>query len=99
MVGEDLAARVQPQVDAGGVDRRLQRARALGDRRHGDGEVRVADMGRDGRLVDAVAGEPLGVGQRRSHVGRPVVHPGEQMQMKVDSGHHHRGSLHRPAIA
>jgi hypothetical protein len=88
VVGKDLAARVQPQVDARGVDRRLERACALRDRRHGDREVGVADVGRDGRLVDAVAREPRGVRQRGTHVRGTVVHPGEQMQMKVDVRHH-----------
>ncbi len=83
----DLAAGVQVQVDAGGVDRPLQRARALGDRADVDREPRVADVRRHRGLMDAGRGEPGGVGQAGGLVFGAVVHRGEQVEMEVHVGH------------
>ena len=86
-VGVDLAARVDAQLDAGGVELRLERARALGDGRDVEREPRDADVRRHGGLVDAVAGELLGVDQARGQVRWSVVHPWQQVEVQVDMGH------------
>jgi hypothetical protein len=83
----DLPAGMEEQVDALSVDRGLQRSRALGDGGDFEGVVRMADMRRDGRLVDAITGEPLRVEEARRLVGRAIVHARQQMEMEIEVGH------------
>ena len=71
----DLPAGMQEQLDARSGDRGLQRARALGDRRDVERVVRVADMRRDGGLVEAFAGEARRVDEARGLIGRTIVDP------------------------
>ena len=86
-LGVDLAARVQAQVDARRVERRLQRARALGDAGDVEREPGVADVRRDGRLVDATRGEPLGVDEAGHLVAWSIVHPRQEVEVQIDMGH------------
>ena len=83
----DLAAGMQEQLDARGGDRGLQRSRALGDRRDVERVVGMADVRRDGGLVDAFAGEALRVDEARGLVGRTIVDPGQQVKMEINVGH------------
>ena len=78
---------MQEQLDALGLDRGLQRARALGDRGDVERVVRMADMRRDGGLVDAFVGEAGGVDEARGLVGRAIVHPRQQVEMEINVGH------------
>src|SRR4051812_18701033 len=83
----DLPAGMQAQFYALGVDRGLQRSRARGDRRDVEGVIRMADMRRDGGLVDTFTDETLRVDEARRLVGRTVVHPRQQVEMEINVGH------------
>ena len=83
----DLPAGMQEQLDALGLDRGLQRACALGDRREVERIIRMADMRRDGGLVDAFAGEARRVDEARGLVGGTIVHPRQQVEMEINVGH------------
>ena len=87
-VGMDLAAGMEPQLDARGVDRGLQRPRACRDRGHVEVEVGMADVRRDRRVVDPGARDPLGVSEAGALVGRTVVDAGQEVEMQIDVCHH-----------
>jgi hypothetical protein len=47
----------------------------------------MADMRRDGGLVDALAGEALRMDEARRLVGRTIVDPRQQVKMEINVGH------------
>ena len=87
-IGKDLAAGVQPQREPLAVERRLERGGALRDRQRVERYGRRADVRRDGGLAHAVGDHPRGVLERGGLVGRAVVHPRQQVEVKVDVSHH-----------
>lgn len=93
-MGDQHAEPVPAHVSPGGEERRVDAVerhleqhpararRALGDH----GKLFAAEVGCV--VGKDLAREPRGLRQRGTHVRGTVVHPGEQMQMKVDVRHH-----------